>query len=166
MQVPREPETPQDLQVSVQAVSQQTLSAQFSLRQLDPSRHDVPLHALQLPPQSVPVSIPFWMLSEQLTQVCVIWSQEGVVPTVQSLLLVQPNPLLVVVVVDVAVEVAVLPPVDVAAPPVPAVLLLPPMPTPGHFSRSLQSSGANRHPGAHAARPSAPSPARISPDRA
>ena len=57
--------------------------------------------------------------------------------------------------------------VDIAAPPVPVpVVLSPPTPFPGHFSRSLQSSGANRHPGAHATRASAPTPARINPDRA
>jgi hypothetical protein len=60
--------------------------------------------------------------------------------------------------------------VEVDPPPEPPMLpvvpvVLPPAPLPGHFSRSVQSSGANRHPGAHAARASAPTPARTNPDR-
>jgi hypothetical protein len=91
VQVPGEAGRLQDWQVPLQAVLQQTLSAQLPLTQLVPSRHVSPLHFLQLPPQSLPVSAPFWRPSEQLTQVCVTRSQEGVVPAVQSLSLAQPT---------------------------------------------------------------------------
>ena len=92
-QTPGEAGRLQVLQVPAQAESQQTLSAQLPLTQLAPSLHVVPLHALQLPPQSLPVSVPFWVLSEQVTQVWVVRSQEGVVPitVAQSWLLVQPT---------------------------------------------------------------------------
>jgi hypothetical protein len=39
-------------------------------------------------------------------------------------------------------------------------------PLPEHWSRSLQSSGANRHPSAHAASPAVARPAKITPSRA
>ena len=39
---------------------------------------------LQFPPQSIAVSVPFWMLSEQLMQVLSVWSHVGIVPVLQS----------------------------------------------------------------------------------
>jgi hypothetical protein len=87
VQVPREPGTLQAWQVPLQSVAQQTLSTHLPLEQLPAVVHGSPVHALQLPPQSMPVSAPFLMLSEQLPQVFVVVSQEGVVPVVQSLLI-------------------------------------------------------------------------------
>ena len=86
VQVPREPLTLQAWQVPLQSVAQQTLSTHLPLEQLSASLHGSPVHDLQLPPQSMPVSVPFLTPSEQLTQVFVVMSQEGVVPIVQSLL--------------------------------------------------------------------------------
>lgn len=89
MQVPRDPGASQLLQVPLQAVSQQTLSAQLPLRQPVGPLHGSPLHPLQLPPQSMPVSLPFWTPSEQPMQLCVPGSQVSSIPAGQSLSLAQ-----------------------------------------------------------------------------
>ena len=89
-QVPREPGTLQAWQVPLQSVSQQTPSTHLPLAQAPAEPHTSPLHALQSPPQSMPVSVPFFVLSEQLRQVCVAMSQEALSP-VQSAVFRQPT---------------------------------------------------------------------------
>lgn len=165
-QIPTVPAILHAWHVPVQAVSQQRPSSQWVLAQLPLSAQTSPLHFWQSPPQSAPSSWPFLMPSEQLMQVCVTRSHVGVVPTVQSPLTTQagpPVPVLVAPVVDPDTPT----PLDVESPPVPVpVLAPPPEPFPGHFRRSLHSSGANRHPSAQSPRPSAPIPASIHPSRA
>jgi hypothetical protein len=85
-QRPREPGTLQAWQGLLQSVVQQTLSMHLPLRQLPALPQGSPRHAGQVPPQSMPVSAPFLTPSEQLPQVFVVASQEGVVPVVQSVL--------------------------------------------------------------------------------
>jgi hypothetical protein len=86
VQRPTEPGTLQAWQALLQSVLQQTLSTHLPLRQLPALPQVSPRHALQVPPQSMPVSAPFLTPSEQWPQVFVAVSQEGVVPAVQSVL--------------------------------------------------------------------------------
>jgi hypothetical protein len=79
----------QALQVSVQSVLQQTPSTQLPLAQAPALPHGSPVQTLQLPPQSMPVSLPFFVPSEQLKQVCEVVSQVATSP-VQSLSFRQP----------------------------------------------------------------------------
>ena len=84
VQMPRETWTLQAWQVPLQSVVQQTLSTHLPLRQLPPVVHGSPRHAGQVPPQSMPVSVPFLTPSEQLPQVFAVVLQEGVLPVEQS----------------------------------------------------------------------------------
>jgi hypothetical protein len=74
----------QGLLAASQASLQHTPSTQLPLSHFVESPHEVPSQRNgQSPPQSTPVSLPFFILSEQLTHVCVAAMQVGFVP-VQS----------------------------------------------------------------------------------
>ncbi len=67
--IPAEPLMLQDMQSPVQAWLQQTVSTQLPLSHSLALPQAVPLHFLHEPPQSTPVSSPFFMLSLHETQV-------------------------------------------------------------------------------------------------